>query len=488
MATLYRKYRPQTFDQIVGQDHVVNTLRKALELDRVAHAYLFAGTRGVGKTTLARLLAKAVNCLAEKDRPCGKCRNCLDIAKGNFVDLIEIDAASNRGVDEMRDLRDRIQFAPSVGKKRVYIIDEVHMLTREAFNALLKTLEEPPSHTLFIFATTEAHKVPATILSRCQRFDFRLGSDEAVKNNIKDLAKKEKLKLTDDVADLIVRSASGSYRDAQSILDQLSSHLVDKELDVKQAAKILNISVFEQVNEFIEKLKQGDLGNVIAYIKELGEKNVDFGNLTDSVIVELRRLMIDGIVKGEDVNWFKMALEEVSKSKKIAQSTPVESLALELAAIDIIDKLGENKNLNTNERDKPERAEENSNQSAKVDKRSDCNNKPVAAKTSKSRPKTTNISVSLSSGQKQAIQESVREKNMALGALLDLANWTIREGKLCFLVEYPIYKDKILSKTSLEIIQSCVTEVLGENILISCEVEKMEDIGDEIEVVFGEGA
>ena len=232
---------------------MVNTLRKALELDRVAHAYLFAGTRGVGKTTLARLLAKAVNCLAERST-LREVRNCLDIAKGNFVDLIEIDAASNRGVDEMRDLRDRIQFAPSVGKKRVYIIDEVHMLTREAFNALLKTLEEPPSHTLFIFATTEAHKVPATILSRCQRFDFRLGSDEAVKNNIKDLAKKEKLKLTDDVADLIVCSAGGSYRDAQSILDQLSSHLVDKELDIKQAAKILNISVFEQVNEFIEKL------------------------------------------------------------------------------------------------------------------------------------------------------------------------------------------------------------------------------------------
>jgi len=460
MATLYRKYRPQTFDQIMGQDHVVTTLRKALELDRVAHAYLFAGARGVGKTTLARLLAKAVNCLDKKNRPCGKCKNCLEIAAGKFVDLIEIDAASNRGIDEMRDLRDKVQFAPSVGKKRVYIIDEVHMLTREAFNALLKTLEEPPAHTLFIFATTEVHKVPATILSRCQRFDFRLGTKEAIKKNIKQLAEKEKLKLTDDVAELIVRCAGGSYRDAQSILDQLSSHLVGKELDVAKAAKLLNLSTFEQVNEFIDKLKRGDLGKIISYIGELDDKNVDFGNFTDSVIVELRRMMIDSIMEGGDINWTKETLEEIAKAKRIAQSTPIESLALELAAVELAQKVD-----GSREPDEPKT--------------------PVQRPTSKC-PTSNAQLTTLSSDQRQAIQESVSQKNMALGALLALAGWKVDQGQLCFTVEYPIYKDKILSQKSLEIIHSCATGVLGEKLSISCEVEKPTDVGEEIEAIFGD--
>jgi DNA polymerase III subunit gamma/tau len=477
MATLYRKYRPQTFDQIVGQDHVVITLRKALELDRVAHAYLFAGARGVGKTTLARLLAKAVNCLDKKNRPCGKCKNCLEVAAGKFVDLIEIDAASNRGIDEMRDLRDRVQFAPSVGKKRVYIIDEVHMLTREAFNALLKTLEEPPAHTLFIFATTEVHKVPATILSRCQRFDFRLGTQEAVKKNINQLAKKEKLKLTDEVADLIVRCAGGSYRDAQSILDQLSSHLIGGELNVGEAAKLLNLSTYEQVDQFIKKLKEGDLGKVISFIGDLDDKNVDFGNLTDSIIVELRRMMIASIMGGEDISWAKEALEEISKAKRIAQSTPVESLALELAAVEICG--GENANCQLTADSGEEKRQRESNKKQQPDP------KPQPpAKT----PKNKFSGVELSADQRQAIQEAVRQKNMALGALLALANWKIDQGQLCFAVEYPIYKDKILSQKSLEIIQSCATEVLGGKVSVSCEVEKPEDMGKEIEAIFGESA
>src|SRR5512146_2496814 len=172
---LYRKYRPRGWDQVIGQGHVVQTLRNAIVSDRVGHAYLFAGPRGTGKTTLARLLAKAVNCLAEdpKQRPCNECENCKAVNENRFMDLIEIDAASNTGVDDIRDLRDKINFSPSQGKFKVYIIDEVHMLSTPAFNALLKTLEEPPPHAIFILATTEVHKIPATVLSRCQRYEFR---------------------------------------------------------------------------------------------------------------------------------------------------------------------------------------------------------------------------------------------------------------------------------------------------------------------------
>lgn len=466
MATLYRKYRPQTFDQIIGQDHVVDTLRKALELERVSHAYLFCGARGVGKTTLARLLAKAVNCLDEKNRPCGKCRNCLDIADGRFVDLIEIDAASNRGIDEMRDLRDRVQFAPSVGRKRVYIIDEVHMLTREAFNALLKTLEEPPSHSLFIFATTEVHKLPATILSRCQRFDFRLGTDEVVERNIKELAKKEKLKLTDEVAKLIVRSAGGSYRDAQSILDQLSSHLVKKQIDIKEAIKLLNLSSFEQVDDLIAKLREGDLAKVISYLSNLAEKNVDFSNLTDGTIVELRRRMIENIMSDKDFMWEKDTLEKIARAKKIAQNSPVERLALELAAIDIcLVESGSRKVASSVE------GKENKDKTVTPKQI-----KPVRSETIKDMP----------DDKRKAIQEIVREKNMALGALLALAGWEVEDGKLCFVVEYPIYKDKILSEKSIALISTCVTEVLQKQIAISCRVERPGDVGEEIEAVFGE--
>ncbi len=459
----------------------METLRRALKLDRVSHAYLFTGARGVGKTTLARLLAKAVNCLDEKNRPCGKCRNCLDIADGRFVDLIEIDAASNRGIDEMRDLRDRVQYAPSVGRMRVYIIDEVHMLTREAFNALLKTLEEPPAHTLFIFATTEVHKLPATILSRCQRFDFRLGTDEMVLKNIKQLAKKEKLKLTDDVASLIVRSASGSYRDAQSILDQLSSHLLKKELNIKEVAKLLNLSSFEQVNEFIAKLELGDLQKTISYLGDLSEKNVDFTNFTDEVIVELRKRMIDAIIDKREADWYKSMLEIILKSKKIAQAAPVEQLALELAAVEVAEHTGVPEAGDQSEK----REDGEKRQIGKGRATANTVDKMEKVQPQKSTVKLESIS-DLPADQRKAIQEMISQKNMALGALLALASWQVEEGKLCFVVEYPIYREKILSKTSIVIIDACVTEVLNKKILISCRVERPADVGEEIEAVFGE--
>jgi len=247
MSALYRKYRPQVFEDVIGQEPIVKTLRRAIKSNRVGHAYLFAGPRGVGKTTVARILAKAVNCLGKGDIPCGKCKNCLDIAQGKFIDLIEIDAASNRGIDEIRELRDKIKFSPSIGRKKVYVIDEVHMLTREAFNALLKTLEEPPEHATFIFATTEVHKVPETVSSRCQRFDFRLGGEKKVAETIEKIAKREKLKLSKEALSLVVRSSGGSYRDAVSALDQLSSHITDREIEVFEVLKILNLTALDQV-------------------------------------------------------------------------------------------------------------------------------------------------------------------------------------------------------------------------------------------------
>ncbi len=221
--SLYRKWRPQTFDSLKGQTVIRDTLVYALKNNKLSQAYLFCGPRGTGKTTTARLIAKFVNCAAEGDRPCNVCATCTSITDGANFDVIEVDAASNRGIDEIRQLRDSVRFAPTQTKYKVYIIDEVHMLTREAFNALLKTLEEPPSHALFILATTESHKIPATIISRCQRFDFRLPDKETLAEHLMYVAKEEKVKLAPEAAALVARLAEGSFRDALSLLEQILS-------------------------------------------------------------------------------------------------------------------------------------------------------------------------------------------------------------------------------------------------------------------------
>src|SRR5512139_3991414 len=222
---LYRKWRPQTWDAVVGQGQVVQTLRNAVVAERVAHAYLFAGPRGTGKTTTARLLAKAVNCLNENiaERPCNECAHCQAVNQGRFLDLIEIDAASNTSVEDVRDLRDKINFSPNQGRYKVYIIDEVHMLSTAAFNALLKTLEEPPAHAIFILATTEVHKIPATVLSRCQRHEFRRIPVKEIIDNLRAMADEEKIQVDPEALSLVARQATGSMRDAISLLDQLAS-------------------------------------------------------------------------------------------------------------------------------------------------------------------------------------------------------------------------------------------------------------------------
>src|SRR5471030_327669 len=225
---LARKYRPQSFDELVGQTHITELLRKSIESGRIAHAFLFCGPRGIGKTSCARILAKSLNCQNGPTlKPCGACPACLEIANGNSFDVIEIDGASNRGIDEIRTLRENLKFAPSYGRYKIYIVDEVHMLTSDAFNALLKTLEEPPEHVKFIFATTEVHKVPATILYRCQRFDFKRIQVEIIMANLQSICVKEKLKANEEALFVIAKAAQGSMRDALSILDQLSA-LSDK--------------------------------------------------------------------------------------------------------------------------------------------------------------------------------------------------------------------------------------------------------------------
>src|ERR1700690_2792850 len=236
-----RKWRPMVFEDIIGQSHIATTLRNAISTNRLSNAYIFSGRRGDGKTTTARILAKAINCLHPKEfNPDNTCELCKEITEGRSVNVFEIDGASNRGVDEIRNLREAVRYAPARGKYKVYIIDEVHMLTKEAFNALLKTLEEPPSHVLFIFATTEVHKVPSTILSRCQRYDFRRITIEDIMSRLRFIAGEEKIMIDDDSLMIIAKKGDGSMRDAQSIFDQVVSYC-GTAITAPQIMSLLNV-------------------------------------------------------------------------------------------------------------------------------------------------------------------------------------------------------------------------------------------------------
>ncbi len=289
---LYRKWRPRLWEQVVGQEHVVTTLQNAVRAGRVGHAYLFAGPRGTGKTTTARLLAKAVNCLAESpaERPCDKCPHCQAVNEGRFLDLIEIDAASNTSVDDVRDLRDKINFAPSQGKYKVYIIDEVHMLSTAAFNALLKTLEEPPPHAIFILATTEVHKIPATVLSRCQRHEFRRIPVQTIVSTLKSLGEQEGLQVDDDALTLIARQATGSLRDAISLLDQLASTGGPIQLELAQT--VLGTAASQMVAELIEALRNRDAAAGLNCIHRALDSGSDPRQFARQVVDYLRGLLL----------------------------------------------------------------------------------------------------------------------------------------------------------------------------------------------------
>ncbi len=347
---LYRQWRPLSWSEVVGQEHVVRTLQNAVEGERLSHAYLFSGPRGTGKTSTARILAKAVNCLDESltNRPCNKCKACVAVNEGRYLDLIEIDAASNTSVDDIRDLRERINFSPNEGRYKVYIVDEVHMLSTAAFNALLKTLEEPPSHAIFILATTEVHKIPATVLSRCQRHEFRRIPTDVISSYLDEKVRDGGYEIEPEALQLISRQATGSLRDATSLLDQLLS--MGEAVTLEQAQEVLGTALSETVGDLVQAIADGEIGTGLEIISHALDGGIDPRQFARQVVEWLRMLLLITAGDKSDLESDRMVTQaEIMKTDGIlaamhafSQATRGErtawqpGLALELAFMDAV--------------------------------------------------------------------------------------------------------------------------------------------------------
>ncbi len=329
---IYRKWRPLVFEDIVGQNHVTRTLKNQTQGETIAHAYLFCGTRGTGKTTAAKIFARAVNCENPKDgSPCNECPTCKGILNGSILDVSEIDAASNNGVDNIREIREDVNYVATNAKYRVYIIDEVHMLSSGAFNALLKTLEEPPPHVIFILATTEAHRVPETILSRCQRFDFKRIRPDDIIVRMKEIATHDGLKITDDAYNLIARFADGSMRDALSILERCVSEC-GSELSLEKVVSALGASPSGILFASVEAIEKKDTKSVLEIVEELSSEGKDLNVYADSLIKQLRDLMVCKVADTPE-NLLERTAEEYQKLKSQAQKISFEEISFAISEL-----------------------------------------------------------------------------------------------------------------------------------------------------------
>lgn len=519
-----RKYRPQRFDEVIGQSHICSTLQNAIKSNRISHAYLFTGSRGIGKTSTARILAKSLNCLnPEGIDPCNKCQNCIEITAGRSMDVLEIDGASNRGIDQIRDLRENVKYPPSNSKNRIFIIDEVHMLTKEAFNALLKTLEEPPSHVIFIFATTEPLKIPATIISRCQRYDFHRIPIREIVGHLSSIAQNENVEITDDILMLVAKKAEGGMRDAESLLDQLIA-FSGQSVSLEEAKKILSLIDYEYYIDISNKVLKNDTGSLLQVAGSVIDDGINLTEFFTGFSEHFRNLLVASATGSVDMldlpdnmkqryrevaqKWDAADLLRLIKLLTDAQAglrtsinyrMHIEFTLLRMGAMhktvtieDILESLKNSEYrpatnmvketpslFNTKE---PEKKSETS-----VDRITKLPEKPILTQRSKPKeienvnntpadiPKTT-VDIQQVKEKWFAISEKVAETNPSLASFLSMGRpEEINANALTIMFHNgaSFHLNNIQSKAS--IVENCIEKIIGKYLKIKCVEDKTED-------------
>jgi DNA polymerase-3 subunit gamma/tau len=489
---LYNKYRSSDFDQLIGQEHITKILKNAVKTGRVSHSYLFVGSRGTGKTSTARILSKALNCLNIKPdgNPCNECEHCLDIVAGKFMDLIEIDAASNRGIDQIRELKEKLEFSPVKGKYKIYIVDEVHMLTKEAFNALLKTLEEPPAHVIFMLATTDVHKLPPTILSRCQRYDFRLGTSEQIKKVISDVSKSEGFTFADDALNLLVESAKGSYRDSLSLLDAVITGQLQSEkpesINIDEVRRVLGIPDNSIVFKFLNYLFEGDGANSLAIIDEIESRGVNIsqfvksclGVLQESLIAKIAGTSLDEryvFAQSVDANRITSVVGIFLNADKNLKNAPIPSLVLDMLIVQV-----SSGNLIKNEIKEKVVVKEVKRELPKVEIKEPESEKTSEVKEeeeeeedgiSQAEVSTLDLTLDQIQGKWKEIVDNLKPAKGRLFAFLANARLLeLRGDSLKLEVPFEFYKEQIENSSNKEVISNVFNKVFGTSFKISCEV------------------
>lgn len=459
---IYRKYRPKNFNEVIGQDHIISVLKEQVKSLNYGHAYLFTGSRGTGKTTVARIFAAEINGKKEND--------------SDELDIIEIDAASNRGIDDIRELRDKISYAPSKAKYKVYIIDEVHMLTKEAFNALLKTLEEPPKHVIFIFATTEPHKIPITILSRVMRFDFKLASEKSLGKKFEYIFKKEKIEFDNEIIELLIRYSNGSFRDGESLINKLISGVKGNKLTVDTFNNVVGFVDKVVISEFIKYFNTNNTLEIIKLVRNLKKEGRNLDIIVSQLIIELEKIMIDllnkknSIFKNFTITSIAHIINELSKVLNDSKSDIIHGLSLELALIRICEKGDNNLKLEIND---TEKSNKESGVLVSLHERKNMSQKRVGSikqiMPESAKPENGNGGLKYNILDLNNIEKSwkdlvkrIAEEHYQLAAVLINSKLVIQGNDIIIIeVPYTYYKTKLETNVNKVIINKCLANELG---------------------------
>jgi DNA polymerase-3 subunit gamma/tau len=482
--TLYRKYRPAAFADVANQEHVKTSLRNQLENGSVAHAYLFTGPRGVGKTTVARLLAKAVNCEARKSaEPCNACSACVEFASGSSLDVYEIDAASHTQVDHVREvIIENVRFAPNRLKHKVFIIDEVHMLSTASFNALLKTLEEPPAYALFILATTEIHKVPATIISRCQRYDFKRIPTAEIAALLEAIAKKEGVQVDKDVLTDIAQHAQGGARDAESLLGQVLA-LGEKHVTRDVASLVLPATNTLAVDLFVEGLERSDAPGLVKLVNELVEQGVDLSHFTDDVIDALRDRLLERLAAPGNV---PATIELLLEARRRLKQDRIPQLALELAIVKACGVSVQEKNQEDKNQE-PKKDKEENTAKENIEKKEDVTVEPVAQTVSE----IPVFSLDEVRAKWPKVFDQIKDSNASLPVVVQTSEISNVEGNRVELAfTYAMYVDTVNKEKNLRILEDAFSKVMGQPVRVKARhiPKEGEDVVAQLLTAFGGSA